>query len=152
MRTLLSSFLFATMTLLVMAAAFAQAPQESPPLATKHEPQQTPEHAKKEEQKPDTQASATNLAKAVQNPVASLISVPVQNLTDFNIGPYARDRNTVLQFQPVIPFQLGRNWNLITRTIAPVLSQPDITQQHGGTFGLGDINPSFFLSPANPGR
>jgi hypothetical protein len=45
----------------------------------------------------------------VQNPVASLISVPLQNFTDFNTGPFGRDRNTVLQFQPVIPIQLGEN-------------------------------------------
>jgi hypothetical protein len=92
------------------------------------------------------------LAKAVQNPVASLISIPVQNLTDFNIGPFDRNRNTVLQFQPVIPVQIGESWNLITRTIGAIVSQPDITQPHQGTFGLGDINPSFFLSPAKPGR
>ncbi|MFL6354500.1 MAG: neuromedin U [Bryobacteraceae bacterium] len=133
------------------AAAFAEAPRESPPLATNQGAQETPEEAKKEAQKPDTKASAGDLAKAVQNPVASLISVPVQNLTDFNVGPYKRDRNTVLQFQPVIPFQLGANWNLITRIIIPVISQPDITQAHTGTFGLSDTNPSFFLSPAKTG-
>src|SRR5439155_7476474 len=122
----------------IAAAVFAQEPN---PNFEKEPDQETPEQGKEEAQKPDAKASAGDLAKAVQNPVASLISVPVQNPTDFNIGPYARDRNTVLQFQPVIPFHLGRNWNLITRTIAPVLSQPDITQRHGGTFGLGDINP-----------
>jgi hypothetical protein len=98
------------------------------------------------------EAETTNLAKAVQNPVASLISVPIQNFTDFNIGPYARDKNTVLQFQPVIPMQLSSNVNLITRVIAPVISQPDITQRHLNTTGLGDINPSFFFSPAKPGK
>jgi hypothetical protein len=114
--------------------------------------QEAPEQARKEAQEPDTKASAGDLAKAVQNPVASLISVPVQNLTDFNIGPFARDRNTVLQFQPVIPVQLGEDWNLITRVIAPILYQPALGSPHGGTFGLGDINPSFFFSPAKPGK
>jgi hypothetical protein len=99
-----------------------------------------------------TQEGTKDLAKAVQNPVASLISVPIQNLTDFNIGPYARERNTVLQFQPVIPARISENWNLITRVIAPILYQPDFSQQQGGTFGLGDINPTFFLSPAKPGK
>jgi hypothetical protein len=79
--------------------------------------QETPQQEKQEAQKPDAKASAGDLAKAVQNPVASLVSVPLQNFTDFNIGPFGRDRNTVLQFQPVIPIQLGENWNLITRTI-----------------------------------
>ncbi len=121
--------------------------QESP-----QEAQETSEQAKAEAQQPDTKATATDLAKAVQNPVASLISVPVQNFTDFNIGPFARDRNTVLQFQPVVPIQLGENWNLITRTIGAIVYQPNITQPHQGTFGLNDINPSFFLSPAKPGK
>ncbi len=114
--------------------------------------QETPKRAKKETQQAVTKAAAADLAKAVQNPVASLISVPIQNLTDFNIGPYARDRNTVLQFQPVIPARFSENWNLITRVIAPILYQPDFSQQKGGTFGLGDINPTFFLSPAKPGK
>ena len=96
--------------------------------------QETPAQAKAEAQKPDAQATATDLAKAVQNPVASLVSVPVQNLTDFNIGPFARDRNTVLQFQPVIPIQLGENWNLITRTI--------------GALAGGPFKPAFGLSGA----
>jgi hypothetical protein len=143
---------FALAALLGTAAAFARVAQQSPPLSAQQDPQETPEHARQETQKPDTEATAGDLAKATQNPVASLISVPVQNFTDFNIGPYARDRNTVLQFQPVIPFQLGANWNLIVRTIVPVVSQPDITQRRMGTFGLGDINPSFFLSPARPGK
>lgn len=95
------------------------------------------------------QSDTGELTKQVQNPVSSLISVPIQNFTDFNIGPYKRDKNTVLQFQPVIPIALG-GVNMIARIIAPVISQPDITQRHLGTFGLGDINPTFFFSPAKP--
>jgi hypothetical protein len=114
--------------------------------------QETPQQQKQEAEKPDTKASAGDLAKATQNPVASLISVPLANVTDFNIGSFSRDRNTVLQFQPVVPISLGENWNLITRTIGALSFQPDITQPHGGTFGFGDINPSFFLSPAQPGK
>jgi hypothetical protein len=92
------------------------------------------------------------LAKATQNPVASLISVPLQNFTDFNIGPFGRNRNTVLQFQPVVPIQLSENWNLITRTIGALVYQPNIAQPQQGTFGLTDINPSFFFSPAKAGK
>jgi hypothetical protein len=102
-------------------------------------------------QPPDA-AAGGDLAKAVQNPVASLISVPIQNYTDFNIGPYARDRVTVLQFQPVIPARISENWNLITRVILPLIYPPDISQPTLGTFGLGDMNPSFFLSPSKPGK
>jgi hypothetical protein len=91
--------------------------------------------------------SAAELAKAAQNPVAKLISVPFQNNTAFGIGPNDQTQN-VLNIQPVIPFGLGSNWNLITRTIAPLISQPDPAAGSGGTFGLGDVNLSLFLSPA----
>jgi hypothetical protein len=141
---LLLVFLFST--------ALAASAQDPNPNFNKELDQETLQQQKQEAQKPDAKASAGDLAKATQNPVASLISVPLQNFTDFNIGPFGRDRNTVLQFQPVVPIQLSENWNLITRTIGALVYQPDITQQHGGTFGLNDINPSFFLSPANPGK
>jgi hypothetical protein len=130
-------------------AAFAQEPN---PNFNEELDQETPEQQKQEAQKPDTKASAGDLAKATQNPVASLISVPLQNFTDFNIGPFGRNRNTVLQFQPVVPIQLSENWNLITRTIGALVYQPNIAQPQQGTFGLNDINPSFFLSPARAGK
>jgi hypothetical protein len=140
----LSVFLFS-----VTVTAFAQDPN---PNFKEELDQETPQQQKQEAEKPDTKASAGDLAKATQNPVASLISVPVSNVTDFNIGPFDRDRNTVIQVQPVIPISLGQNWNLITRTIGALVFQPDVTQPHQGTFGINDINPSFFLSPANPGK
>lgn len=149
MRLRTNAPILATLLLFAVNVAFAQQCDKT----WNQEPdQEPPAQAKAEAQKPDTKASAGDLAKAVQNPVASLISVPVQNITDFNIGPFGRDRNTVLQFQPVIPMQLGANWNLITRVIAPILYQPDFANPRGGTFGIGDINPSFFLSPAKPSK
>ena len=89
------------------------------------------------------------LAKDTQNPVASLISVPLQNNTNFSIGPYGRDQN-VLNIQPVVPVRVSENWNLIIRAITPIIYQPDYTQANNGTFGLGDMYPTFFLSPAHP--
>ena len=133
----------------VAVAAFAQEPN---PNFNEEPDQETPQQQKQEAQKPDAKASAGDLAKATQNPVASLVSVPLQNFTDFNIGPFGRDRNTILQFQPVIPIQLSENWNLITRTIGALVYQPNISQPQQGTFGLNDINPSFFLSPAKAGK
>src|SRR5664279_1381617 len=65
------------------------------------------------------------LAKAAQNPVANMISFPIQNNTNFGIGPYSRDQD-VLNFQPVIPLHITKNWNLITRTILPVIWQPTL--------------------------
>lgn len=89
------------------------------------------------------QEADTDLAKKAQNPIANLISVPIQNNTSFNIGPYDRTAN-VLNIQPVWPFYGGR---LITRTILPVVWQPDITSETGGTNGIGDLNFTAFYSP-----
>jgi hypothetical protein len=67
------------------------------------------------------------LRKAAQNSIASLISVPVQNHSDFNIGLDERAQN-VLNIQPVIPARLSENWNLITRVITPIIYQPTASQ------------------------
>ncbi|HEX8814502.1 MAG TPA: neuromedin U [Terriglobales bacterium] len=102
----------------------------------------------------ETQSAATNsdaLRKAAQNPVASLISVPFQNNTNFNIGDFERVQD-VLNIQPVVPFKLSDKWNLITRTILPIIWQPYPSDPTGGEYGLGDLNPSVFLSPGKPGK
>src|SRR3954454_21439019 len=65
------------------------------------------------------------LAKQAQNPIADLISVPFQDNVDFGVGARGRTQN-VLNFQPVIPFKIGGGWNLITRTITPVIHQPSL--------------------------
>jgi hypothetical protein len=95
--------------------------------------------------------SASELAKKTQNPVADLISVPFQNNFNFGVGP-GNDLQYVLNIQPVIPVRINAEWNLITRTIAPVIHQPEMTPGAGSTTGLGDINTSLFLSPAKPGK
>jgi hypothetical protein len=100
----------------------------------------------------DEAAKRAALAKAALNPVASLISVPFQNNTNFATGPYDRVGD-LINIQPVIPFKLGTKWNLITRTIVPVLPfQPDPASPRAWAGGMGDINPTFFLSPQKPGR
>jgi hypothetical protein len=96
-----------------------------------------------------TDAGQQDLAKAAQNPVGDLISLPFQNNLNFGVGPDDRAQN-VLNIQPVYPIGLGPKWNLITRTIAPVISQPGPGPDR--TFGLGDVNFTAFLSPKNPGR
>ena len=107
---------------------------------------------------PEADNQTQSLAKAVQNPVASLISVPFQNNTNFDIGPNDRTQN-ILNIEPVIPVRLSEKWNLIMRIITPVIYQPSIVSEvlpsntpfnHLGTLGLGDMNPTFFLSPAKP--
>jgi hypothetical protein len=103
------------------------------------------------QEKPAVEVQAGDLQKATQNPISSLISVPLQSNTNFGVGPLDRTQN-VLNIQPVIPVQVSKKWNLITRTIAPLIYQPDVTQRNLGVMGLGDINPTFFLSPAKPGK
>jgi hypothetical protein len=99
------------------------------------------------QQKPAADDQTGDLQKAVQNPVASLISVPLQNNTNFAIDPLDRTQN-VLNIQPVIPISVRERWNLITRIIVPLIYQPDVNVRDLGTMGLGDTNPTFFLSPA----
>ena len=91
------------------------------------------------------------LAQAAQNPVANMISLPLQNNTNFGVGP-GDDTQNILNIQPVIPVSLSDNWNLITRTIAPVIYQPEMVPGTGSEFGLGDINTTLFFSPAKPGK
>jgi hypothetical protein len=102
-------------------------------------------------QTPDTNTATSELAKAVQNPVASLISVPVQNNSNFGIAPNDRTQN-VLNVQPVIPLQMNPDWNMIIRWITPIIWQPFPAEKSAGVYGFGDMNPSFFLSPAKPGK
>lgn len=96
--------------------------------------------------------NADALRKAAQNPIASLISVPIQENWNFNIGAADRTQN-ILNIQPVIPVKAGENWNLIIRWITPVIFQPVPVPQASGSpiqsgyYGLGDMQPAFFLSP-----
>jgi hypothetical protein len=99
----------------------------------------------------DQESQTEKLAKATQNPVANLISVPFQNNFNFGIGPNDATQ-WILNVQPVIPITLNKDWNLITRTIVPIINQPSPASGIPSAFGLGDINPSVFLSPANSGK
>jgi hypothetical protein len=91
---------------------------------------------------------ATELAKKTQNPVADLMSFPFQNNTNLGIGPNHRTQN-VLNFQPVIPISLNSEWNLITRTVMPIIKQPDVRTTDDNTWGLGSTTFTAFLSPAS---
>lgn len=120
--------------------------QDAPPAAQSKSPSASAAGAAS-----SAEAQADALQKAVQNPVASLISVPLQNNANFSYGPFNRTQD-VLEIEPVIPIKLSENWNLIARIIQPLVWQPYPNQNTGGEYGLGDMNPSFFLSPAKPGK
>lgn len=95
---------------------------------------------------PDSAADAQELAKKLSNPVASLISLPMQSNFDFGMGTGSGWRYT-LNVQPVIPIALSPKWNMISRTIIPIIHQGNVTGPNTSQNGLGDIVQSFFFSP-----
>ncbi len=111
--------------------------------------QQATETEAPREQAPAQHMDAGALARAAQNPVANMYSLPFQNNTNLNYGPRNHTQN-ILNIQPVIPITLNEHWNIITRTIIPVISQPGLSPGEGTTFGLGATQFSAFLSPARP--
>jgi hypothetical protein len=93
--------------------------------------------------------SDEELAKLAQNPVGNLISVPFQNNANLNYGPFKQTQD-ILNIQPVIPIDFSPDWNIITRTIIPVISQPLIFPGQARVYGIGPTQISAFLSPADP--
>ena len=89
------------------------------------------------------ESSEEELAKKTQNPVADLISVPLQNNFNFGAGFNHDKMIYILNVQPVIPIHLNDEWNLITRTIMPIINQPSLFPTAGGlvhsTTGTGAI-------------
>jgi hypothetical protein len=93
---------------------------------------------------------AAELAKKLANPISSLISVPIQANYDEGIGPDGDGSMWRINVQPVIPFSLNEEWNLITRTIVPIIDQQDVPLRGMSDSGLGDITASQFFSPKAP--
>jgi hypothetical protein len=90
------------------------------------------------------------LAQELTNPLADLVTIPIQMNFDRGIGPADDGTRITTNVQPVIPINVSTDWNLITRTIVPIVSQDEIYPGSGSQFGLGDINATFFLSPKKP--
>jgi opacity protein-like surface antigen len=89
------------------------------------------------------------LAKKSQNPIADLVSVPFEGNNNFHTGPFNRFQE-VLDIQPVVPLHINSDWNLIFRTIIPVISQPN-PLRNSNTNGIGDITEEMFFSPVHSG-
>ncbi len=142
-------------------------------------PTQAQEVPDEEEAIVDEEAKHAELAKAAQNPMATIISVPVQNNTSFGIGAFDRTSNA-MYFQPVIPVRLSKSLDLINQTVLPVIAAPDVVVtappgtelprdpeacmraaqsrfcggaqlEAGTTWGLGDLTWTGLFTPANPG-
>ena len=90
------------------------------------------------------------MAKKLANPISDLVSVPFQFNWEQNVGPDEATR-FILNVQPVMPFALNPDWNLITRVIVPLVSQPALVEGGEPAFGVGDILTSFFFSPSGSG-
>ncbi len=95
---------------------------------------------------PDSATDTQELAKKLNNPVSSLISLPLQSNFDFGMGTGSGWRYT-LNVQPVIPIALSPKWNLISRTILPIIHQGNVTGPNTSQTGLGDTVQSLFFSP-----
>jgi hypothetical protein len=97
-------------------------------------------------QEPD----ATALAKKLSNPIADLISVPIQFNFDRGLGADGDGERYLTNIQPVIPFGITEHWNVVSRTILPVVGLDGVAPV-GSEFGLGDVTQSLFFSPKAPG-
>ena len=120
---------FALAATLLSAVAGAQAPEEKPPAPAQ---------------------SAEELAKKLSNPVADLVSIPFQLNWNQGVGPND-DLQFQLNIQPVVPFTLSKDWNVIARMIVPYLSQPILFPGGEPASGLSDITLSLFFSPRGSG-
>jgi len=94
---------------------------------------------------------SAELAKKALNPVAAMYSLPVQYNWDQKIGPTGEGMHSVTNIQPVLPFTLNDDWNLISRTILPIINQHGLASDGAADkSGVGDILQSFFFSPVEP--
>ena len=96
------------------------------------------------------QEGGADLAQDLTNPLANIVTLPIQLNIDSGLGPLDDGDKWQANVQPVVPFELNDDWNLITRTIMPLIWQDDVFPGTGSQSGLGDINLSLFFSPRQP--
>jgi hypothetical protein len=91
------------------------------------------------------------LSQLAQNPIAKAISLPFQNNLNFGVGPHSDNQDT-LNIQPVLPFNVGNDWNVIARAIIPLEYEPPLGETTNSMVGLGDTSLALYLSPSHPGE
>ena len=94
-------------------------------------------------------AGEDDIAKELENPIGNLTILPFENYTNFDVGPNKGTQN-ILEFEPVVPFHLNQDWNLITRAIIPVVWNPDLSPFPSVPQAIAPTDFSAFLSPRNP--
>ena len=103
-------------------------------------------HAPVKHPAPGSTDAVADLAKAAANPIANMISLPFQFNFNFGLGEHDR-LQTNLNLQPVLPFRMTKTWNVITRTIIPILQQPNLDSVAGSTYGIGNASFNAFFVP-----
>ncbi len=98
------------------------------------------------------QQDADALAQQLSNPIASLISVPIQTNFDFGAGADNEGFGFTANVQPVVPISISDDWTMISRTILPIAYRDYLPTPDDDTFGLGDVTQSLFFSPKESGR
>jgi hypothetical protein len=143
-RTVCAAVLIGASSMLTMAQRPVSPP--APPESGTSADQSGPPAGAQPVGAPAAGDDAAALAQQLSNPVASLISLPFQSNFDFGMGASGDGMRQTMNIQPVVPVKLNRDWNLISRTVTPIIAQRNVVGT-SSQFGIGDVLQSFFISP-----